>query len=100
MEEILFLSFVTASVSFTVTETKLFLPSREWIKKKNTILGELFFCSYCFAHWIAFALVAVYKPKLFEAWWILDYILTAIVIVWFSSFQMAFLCWLMDRIRR
>lgn len=97
MEEILFLSFVAASVSFTVTETKLFLPSREWIKKKNAILGELFFCSYCFAHWVAFTLVAIYKPKLFESWWLLDYFLMAIIIAWLSAFQLAFLCWLMEK---
>lgn len=99
MEEILFLSFVTASVSFTVTETKLFLPLRNWIKKKSAFLGELLFCGYCFAHWAAFTLVAIYQPKLFDTWWLLDYFLTAIVIAWISTFQLILLCWLMEKVK-
>jgi hypothetical protein len=90
-------SFVAASISFTVTEIKLFLPLREWVKKRNTFLGELFSCGYCFGHWVAFALVAVYRPKLFEAWWQLDYFLTALVIAWFAAFQWAVMCWLMEK---
>ncbi|KAB2835142.1 MAG: DUF1360 domain-containing protein [Candidatus Brocadia sp.] len=57
------LSFITDSISFTVTETKLFKPIREWIKRKNTFLGELISCGYCFGHWVTIALVAAYRLK-------------------------------------
>ena len=97
MEQIIYLSLATASISFTVTEMKHFMPLREWVKKKNSLLGELLSCGYCFGHWIAFGLVAVYQPKLFNAWWLIDYFLTALLIAWLSAFQWILMCWLMDK---
>jgi len=97
MISIAFLSFVTASISFTVTETKLFLPLREWMKKRNAFVGELISCGYCLGHWVAFGLVAIYRPRLFHAWWLLDSFLTALVIAWFAAFQWALQCWLMEK---
>lgn len=97
MKIVIYLSIVTASISFTVTETKIFQPLREWLNTKNNFLGDLFSCGYCFGHWITFALVAVYKPRLFQCWWLLDYFLTALVIAWLSGFQWALMCWLMDK---
>lgn len=94
---VVYLSLVTASISFTVTETKLFLPVREWIKKRNLFVEELLSCGYCFSHWIAFVLVAIYRPKLFDFWWLLDYFLTALVIAWLAGFQWVVMCWLMDK---
>ena len=97
MEKIVYLSLVTASISFTVSESKLFMPLRDWAKKKLAYLGEFLSCGYCLGHWMAFALVAVYRPKLFDSWWLLDYFLTALVIAWLSAFQWILLCWLMER---
>jgi len=97
MEKVLYLSIVTASIAFTVSETKLFLPLREWIKRKNFYLGKLFSCGYCLGHWVAFALVAIYRPKLFDLWWLLDYFLAALVIAWLAAFQWIVLCWLMKK---
>ncbi len=68
MKSVIYLSIVTASISFTVTETKVFHPVREWTKSKNGFLGELVSCGYCFGHWVAFVLVAIYRPKLFEVY--------------------------------
>ena len=97
MKEVIFLSFVTASISFTVSETKLFKPLREWVKTKNPFFGELLFCGYCLGHWVALELVIIFQPKLFESWWLLDYFLTALVIAWLGAFQSALLCWLMEK---
>jgi hypothetical protein len=97
MRLVIYLSVVTASVSFTVTETKLFKGFREWLNGKSSFLGDLMSCGYCFGHWVAFALVAVYKPRLFESWWLLDYFLTIIVIAWLAGVQWAVMCWLMDK---
>jgi len=97
MIALVMLSAVTASIAFTVAESRLFLGLREWTKNKNSMLGSLFACSYCFGHWVSFALVAVYRPRLFAAWWPLDYFLTALVIAWFAAFQCAVLCLLMEK---
>ncbi len=67
------------------------------MKKKNTFLGDLLSCDYCFGHWVAFALVAVYQPKLFASWWPLDYFLSALVVAWFSGIQWALRCLLMEK---
>jgi len=97
MEKVIYLSFVTASLCFTVTETRIFMPLREWVKSKITFLGELLSCGYCFGYWVAFVLVVIYRPKLFESWWPLDYFLTALVIAWLSAFQWILMCWLMEK---
>lgn len=97
MKTVIYLSFVTAAISFTITETSLFKPLREWMKTKSTFLGDLLSCGYCFGHWVAFALVAIYRPKLFESWWLPDYFFTALVIAWFSGIQWVLMCWLMDK---
>lgn len=91
---VLSLSLATASISFTVTETKLFLAVRERVKRRNSFFGELISCGYCFGHWVAFSLVAIYRPRLFHGWWLLDYFLTALVIAWLAGFQWALMCWL------
>ena len=95
MTEVIYLSFVTASISFTVSETKLFKPLREWARRKHSFLGELFFCGYCFGHWWALMLVIIFRPKIFEYWWLADYVLTVFVIAWLSALQWTVMCWLM-----
>jgi hypothetical protein len=97
MEKVIYLSLAADSISFTVSESKLFLPLREWVKKRIPRLGEFLSCGYCLGHWVSFGLVAVYRPKLFESWWLLDYSLTALVIAWLSGVQWVVMCWLMDK---
>jgi len=95
MREVILLSVVTASISFTVAEAKLFKPLREWGKRRSPFLGDLLSCGYCFGHWIAFALVAAYRPRLFEVWAPLDYFLTALAIAWLGGIQWALMCCLL-----
>lgn len=98
MENLIYLSAITASISFTIAETKLLKPLRDWVNSKNHFLGELVTCGYCVGHWVAFALVAIFQPKLFDSWFLLDYLLTAMVIAWLSAFQWGLMCWLMEKI--
>jgi hypothetical protein len=98
MIEVIILSFVTASISFTVTDAKIFKPLREWFNRKNSLFGSVLSCGYCFGFWVAFVLVAIYRPKLFEFWWLLDYFLSALVIAWLSAFQWVIMCLLMQKI--
>ena len=99
MKEVLLLSLVTASISFTISEAKLFKPLREWVQKKLP-LGELLSCGYCLGHWVAFALTAIYRPRLFEMWWPLDYFLTALVIAWLSGIQWVLMCFVMEKAKK
>ena len=97
MDEMILLSFVTASIAFTVSETKLARPLRERVKAINPFLGEMLSCGYCFGHWVALALVAVYRPRLFHAWLPLDYLLTALIITWLGAVQWIVMCWLINK---
>ncbi len=91
------LSMVTASVSFTVAEAALLAGFRKRTGALSAFLGKLVSCGYCTGHWVAFGLVLVYRPRLFHAWWPLDYFLTALVIAWLAAFQWAALAWVLDR---
>jgi hypothetical protein len=97
IEAIVLLSIVNACFAFTVSETKLFAGLRERCHGISKFLGELASCGYCLGHWSAFALVAIYRPRLFEAWAPLDYVATALVIAWLSAFQWICMCWLIQR---
>jgi len=96
MREVLLLTLVTASISYTVTETKLFKSLREWAGRRLP-KGEVLSCGYCFGHWVAFVLVAIYHPRLFDMWWPLDYFLTALVIAWVSGIQWVSMCYIMQK---
>ena len=94
---VIYLSLVTASVSYTLSETKLFEPFRNWLTKRFNLLGKLFNCGYCLGFWIAFGLVAIYQPRLFSFWFLLHYFLTALVIAWLAGFQWILMCLLMNK---
>ncbi len=88
---------VTASVAFALAEAAVFEGLRDWAKGCSVWLGKFASCGYCLGHWVAFSLVALYRPRLFEAWWLLDYFLTALVMAWLAAFQWGALCWLMEK---
>lgn len=100
MRQVALLSLVTASIAFSITETAAFAGLRKWLQAQSAWLGKLANCGYCLGHWIALALVAVYRPKLFEAWWLLDFFLTALVIAWLAAFQWLVLSWAMEKARK
>ena len=92
MDQVICLSIITASIAFTLSETKLFLPFRDWVSARSKFLGKLVNCGYCTGHWIAFALVAIYKPQFFQCCVLFDYFLTAIAIAWLGAFQWILMC--------
>ena len=95
--DVLNLSVVTASISFTVSETKLFKPFREWVRGRSEFFGDLLSCGYCLGHWVALALVVLCRLALFKIWWPLDYFLTALVIAWLGAFQWVLMSLLMAK---
>jgi len=88
---------VTASVSFTISETKLFAAPRAYILKKFTLLGELLSCGYCLGHWVALLLIILYRPRLFHYFWPLDYFISVLLVAWLAAFQWLVLCLLMKK---
>jgi hypothetical protein len=86
MEQVIYLSMVTACLSYTVTETRFFEPVRKLVKEVP-FFGKLLSCGYCLGHWIAFVLTAIYLPRLFSFWWPLDYFLTAVAVAWLAGVQ-------------
>ncbi|MBN1480881.1 hypothetical protein EH223_00190 [candidate division KSB1 bacterium] len=88
----IYLSVITASLSFTITETKIFAPLRQWLKSRSTFFGELFSCGYCLGHWIALVLVLIFKPRLFDIWWVFDYFCAVLIIAWIAGFQWVVMC--------
>jgi hypothetical protein len=96
-QQILLFSLPNAAIAFTVAETKIFAPFRNWTKQKSAFFGELVSCGYCLGHWTAFAIVAIYRPRLFDLWSPLDFFLTAVTLAWLSAFQWILLCWLMHK---
>ncbi|MBI3781044.1 MAG: hypothetical protein HY278_08325 [candidate division NC10 bacterium] len=97
MEQAALLSLIAAPVAFTLSEATVFADMRERVKSWNPGLGKIAGCGYCLGHWAAFGLVAIYRARLFQTWWLLDYFLTALIIAWLAAFQWAALCWLMDK---
>ena len=91
------LSVVTASLSYTITETKIFEPFRKWLREKNEFMGKLVSCGYCMGHWIALVLVVFFEVKIFHSWWLFDYFLSIVVIAWLAGFQWVLMCFLMDK---
>jgi hypothetical protein len=94
---VLYLSFVTASISFAVTETKLCQRFRESIKRRNIFIGELVSCGYCLGYWVSGGLVVIYTPRLTRMWWPLDYLLAVLIIAWLGAFQWILMCCLMQK---
>jgi len=101
IEQLILLSIVSASISFTITESFLFHSLREWMKTKNYYLGKLFSCGYCFSHWISFLLVFIYSFRILTSDIILvDYFFTALIISWLSSCQWILMCYFMDKVNK
>jgi hypothetical protein len=95
--EILYLSIVVASISFTVADSKLCRPVRNWANKQNKFLGDMVSCGYCFGHWISFLLTAIYTPRLLHFWMPLDYFLTALIIAWLGAIQWAIFSFILEK---
>lgn len=79
------LALATTSIALTVAQAQIFAPARGWIAKRNHWLGELVSCSYCTSHWVALALVAIYRPTLVECWRVADLVVSVFVVVTIST---------------
>lgn len=95
MLEVLYLSFVTASLAFFISESKVLDVPRTYLCECLPPIGSLVSCGYCLTHWIALILVSTYTPQIFSFWWLLDFFLTILVVSWLGALQWALLCCMM-----
>lgn len=80
MERVVLLSVVTGVGGVHNQQGRtLCEPSGVAEGQAPTALGRLACCGYCLGHWVAFGLVAIYRPRLLEVRWLLDYSLAALV---------------------
>lgn len=101
IEQLILLSIVTASISFTITESFVFSSLREFIKTKSYYLGKLVSCGYCFSHWVALLLVLIYSFRILNSnILIFDYFFTALCLSWLGSFQWILMCYFMDKLNK
>ncbi|MBI4415235.1 MAG: DUF1360 domain-containing protein [Candidatus Kerfeldbacteria bacterium] len=82
---VIILALATAAISVTMAKARIFASAREWIAARNGWLGELAACSYCTSHWVAIALVAVYRPVLVRQWIVIDLFVSVFVVVALAS---------------
>ena len=78
-------SLAVASVSWTVTNSKVFHPFRLWVTRRSNWLGELVTCHYCFSHYLAAAGVFVLDFRLTQTYGIVDFIVAMFAAVTLSS---------------
>jgi hypothetical protein len=77
----LMLALATSAISISFTQGSLFEALRKWIATKSTLLGELARCFFCLSHWVAFAGVAIYRPRPVQVWLPADLVVSAFIIV-------------------
>jgi hypothetical protein len=86
------LSLVVASISWTVTQEKIFEEPREAARKrsessKNILLRKFFYvwtCEYCFSHWVTIVVLIVSQFKLLLDDW-RGYFLSFFILPWLAN---------------
>lgn len=78
----LILALPVSVISLTITRSSLFDHLRKWMVERNEWLGKLVTCPYCTSHWVSFALVAWYQPRMLQSAWLpVDLMISAFAIV-------------------
>lgn len=79
--QLLFLSLAVAAISTTISLSSLFAPVRRWCRRRSRWLGKLVNCAYCSSHWIAFAAVAWYDPRIMGGWWVANWVVAVFAVI-------------------
>ena len=89
------IAIAASSISYTITQTELFIPVRTWSQKLGHMIGYLFSCFYCMSHWVVLAGVLIYKPVLLNS----GYLAIDLVISTFFTITLcAFICGLIFKV--
>lgn len=79
--QLLMLSLAVAAIATTISLSTLFGPVRRWTVKRSRYFGTLISCPYCSSHWIAFVAVAWYHPRVFDGWWLANYVVVVFAVI-------------------
>jgi len=79
--QILALALAVSAVSTTISLSSLFGPLRRWAVARSLYVGTLVSCAYCSSHWIAFFAVAWYHPRVFDGWWLANYVVVVFAVI-------------------
>ena len=85
MKDLIYLpliALIAASISVTVTKSKMFAGTRAVIEKAGSKIKELINCPYCFGHWVVFILYAILPGKY--------------IIQWFDNTQFSYTYWTLN----
>jgi len=89
---IVILSFVVASISWTITQEKIFEEPREYARRKSESASNLLIrkfcyvwtCEYCFSHWVTlFVLMVTRFHLMFDDW--RGYLLAFFLLPWIAN---------------
>lgn len=58
------LSWVTATISLTLTRTYIFKKPRDWLRRRSEWWDKLASCPYCTSHWVALFLSLVFDTRI------------------------------------
>jgi hypothetical protein len=75
------IALTCSGIAMSFTQGSMFDPVRAWIMSQNKLLGDLFKCFFCLSHWLAFAAVAIYRPRPLQSMLLVDLIVAAFTIV-------------------
>lgn len=88
----LVIAFAASSISYTITQTELFVPVRNLSQKFGHMIGYLFSCFYCMSHWVIIAGVLVYQPILISSGHtFVDIVVSIFFIITISTFISGFI---------
>lgn len=83
------IAVAASSISYTITQTELFIPVRSWSQKLGHMIGYLFSCFYCMSHWVIFVGILIYKPVLISSGYL---VVDLLVSAFFTITIAAFIC--------
>ena len=84
MIELLYLGIVNGMISLVITKGEIFDGLRRYFFNRSTRRGYFFFhallsCPYCFSHWVAIAMTAIWQVKVTHGAGFLDYLVSMFV---------------------
>lgn len=82
---VLYLSIATGAISMTVAKAKIFAPVRAFVTQHTAFIGGGLSCPYCVSHWVAFFFVCLYRPYLVHGYFVVDFVVSMMVIVALAS---------------
>jgi hypothetical protein len=89
------LSMLTAAIAFLLSESRIAAPLRSGATRLLPSFGRLLACGYCTGHWVAFGLVAAYRPDVLEAPGVIELLLATLLVAWLAGLQWVTFVWLL-----